>query len=273
MARMTNKLNYPEAVYNAAKASLHRPEDGIYGITSLIGPPAIYFYRRERWDELEFDVDDFLWSLFGIAWHSFLTTHAGGAQVAEESLMVKVNDVIIRGQLDVRNFDGRVEDYKVTSGWSFVFAKPEWEQQLNAYAQLCTSMGYKVTELVIHAFLRDWSELNAMRYNKYPKRKFHTVNVPLWSEEKRKQFILDRIQDHKNGPRPCTPDERWQKETTYAVKKTGVQRARKCFDEKHLADEYISSQKKNADLYIETRPGQCVRCERYCPARTICEYR
>jgi hypothetical protein len=272
IVRIVNKYGYPEYLVRAVKSSLHHPEPGVFGITTLINPPAMRHYRLHHWDDLVTDVDDFLYPMFGTAWHNHVAKFMGECEVAEEQLSIKFEDVIVRGILDVRNFDGTITDHKVTSAWSFVFDKPEWEQQLNLYAFLCGVNGYRVESLCINAFLRDWQEAKAKQYKDYPKKKFHELVIPLWDHDVQMKFLHDRIQDHKNGPRPCTPEERWQKPTVYAVKKKGRQRAVKCCETRVKADDYITS-KSDSKLYIEERPGACIRCERYCVARSVCEYR
>jgi len=136
---------------------------------------------------------------------------------------------------------------------------------------LCEENGYPISGLQINAFLRDWSQLNAMRYEDYPKHRFFSVNVPLWSKEQRKIYIVSRIEDHSHGLRECTPKEKWQKETTYAVKKKGVSTARRVLGTDTEARQWMEQQ-KGTDLYIEERPGECTRCKLYCPVREVCKY-
>ena len=50
------------------------------------------------------------------------------------------------GAIDRQEIDDGVSiyDYKVTSVWSLIFDKPEWERQLNCYAYLVEKKKAKV---------------------------------------------------------------------------------------------------------------------------------
>lgn len=69
---------------------------------------------------------------------------------------------------------------------------------------------------------------------------------------------------------PCTPKERWDKPTTYAVMKPGNKRATRVMD---TADE---AEKLAVDLgkgcYVETRTGESVRCAEYCSCCDFCDF-
>jgi hypothetical protein len=153
-----------------------------------------------------------------------------------------------------------------------VFDKSAWVQQLNSYALLAEANGYHITDLQINAFLVDWMKSNAFKFQDYPKKRFHSVQLPLWKLEDIKVFVQERLHDHLQGLRPCTPEERWQKETTWAVKKQGVATARRVLATESMAKEWIAQQDKKTGLYIEKRVGGCIRCASYCPVRGVCEF-
>lgn len=195
---------------------------------------------------------------------------------SEQTLKMQCDDLILQGTLDLRSAEGAIEDYKVTSAWSFVFGKPEWEQQLNVYALLCEANGIPVKSLTINAFLRDWSERNFQQYKPdYPSRPFYQTTLPLWPLEKRKKFVIDRLADHKAGMRPCTPEERWQKESSWAVVKAGQKRALRVLPSEDEAKKWMSEypDKKSSSVSIQYRPGACTRCDKYCMVRSVCPYR
>lgn len=165
--RLTNNYGYPSCIVAMAKASLSRPVDGIIRVTSLIGPTAIRYYQLHNWDDIVVDVDEFIQSGFGTAWHRYLASFASSIPelYSEQTLQIEDDGIVISGTPDIRLVDA-IEDIKVTSAWSFVFAKPEWEAQLNTYALLASANGFPISSLRINAFLRDWSALNYMRYNR-----------------------------------------------------------------------------------------------------------
>jgi hypothetical protein len=66
----------------------------------------------------------------------------------------------------------------------------------------------------------------------------------------------------------CTEEEMWEKKTTYAVMKNGGKRAKKVFDVKEDAIEFLSQQK---DVhYVETREGERTRCAKFCQVSEYC---
>lgn len=256
-----------------AQSQNKQPDPNVLRVTSLIAPPAIRTYQLSSWDRIVVDVDDFLLAGFGTAWHQYLQrfTPDGGAWYSEQILQMVCDDMIISGTPDLRSTEGDIDDFKVTSAWSFVFAKPAWEEQLNTYALLAEANGFPIHRLTIHAFLRDWSARNAAQYKPdYPDRPFYSVNVPLWTLERRKAFVQSRLADHKNGVRPCTPEERWQRPTTWAVIKDGNKKAARVLDTQQDAAAWMSSKQ---GYHIECRRGSCRRCEDYCVVRSVCEFR
>jgi hypothetical protein len=259
-----------------AQRGLQRPVPGVLRVSSLIAPPALLHYQLKRWNDIVVDVDEFIQSGFGTAWHQYLSGFTGDNTqwFVEQQLQMEADGYLISGTPDLRSTTGGIDDYKVTSAWSFVFTKPAWTQQLNMYALLAEANQFPVNRLRIYAFLRDWSVRNAQRYKPdYPSRPFHTVSIPLWSLEDRKSFLEQRLEDHKSGVRPCTATERWAQPTTWAVKSQGVTRARKVCDTEEQAKKWIAAQKNNTKLSIERRLGACRRCEEYCFVRSVCEYR
>jgi hypothetical protein len=278
MPTLTNKYNYPPPVVTMAEQALYQPDRQVIRCTSLISPPAIREYQLTHWNSISVDVDEFLLSGFGTAWHNYMAAFAAKVQsstwYSEQTLQMKCGDTIIQGTLDLRSIEGAIEDYKVTSCWAFVFGKPEWEQQLNVYALLCEANGIPVTSLTINAFLRDWSSMEAQRYApNYPARPFFRSPLRLWSLDERKEFVQRRLADHLAGLRPCTPEERWQRETTYAVMNGPNKKAARVLDTEAEAKAWIAAHGDDKKYGIVCRPGSCRRCESYCFVRSVCKYR
>lgn len=276
--RLTNKYNYPQCVVAMAQASLSKPVESIIRVTSLIAPPAIRYYQLHNWDDLIVDVDEFIQPGFGTAWHQYLAkyTNSDSGVYSEQNLTIDCSGIILSGTPDLRSTPGDIDDHKVTSAWSFVFGKPEWEQQLNMYALLTEANKFPIKALHINAYLKDWSVYDASRYKPdYPDRPFYHVTLPLWSIEERKHFLEEKLKDHQDGLRPCTEYERWQKPSKWAVKKNGAPKA--CIggvkDREEDAKVFLSKQKNPSAYHIEYRPGGCRRCEDYCPVRSVCEFR
>lgn len=100
--------------------------------------------------------------------------------------------------------------------------KEEWEQQLNLYAHLLRLTGAHVETIQIVAIYRDWSKNKAFDSN-YPSAQVQFFIVPLWSNEVAENFLLERVRLHMKAEAgevlPCTPEERWERPTRFAVMK------------------------------------------------------
>lgn len=272
-----NQYKYPEAVVKAVENEIYKPNIDVWRATELIDSPLVKRLLIKHWDDIEVDVDDYVYSsLFGTAWHKFLSKWEVEAMI-ENRWNIVFNKIPITGQTDIYKMsDGIIEDNKVTSAFAWVFGNIHWTEQLNIYATLIEHSGYPVKKLFINAFLRDWSRYEAMKghNSKYPKHKFHKVKIPLWSRDRREAFLNSRIQLHLNGADYiCSPEERWEKETTWAVKKKGTKKARRVLDTKEAAEKWIIDKKPKGDVFIEERKGECTRCKLYCSARTVCPYK
>ena len=68
---------------------------------------------------------------------------------------------------------------------------------------------------------------------------------------------------------PCTPDQMWEKETVYALKKEGAVRAKSLHQSLEEAEEAL--EKAGKGFFIETRPGERTRCKYYCPVSNYCQ--
>jgi len=100
----------------------------------------------------------------------------------------------------------------------------------------------------------------------------------LWSMEEREAFIKERIHLHSEAlfatdtnedlP-PCTPEECWEKPTTYAVKKEGGVRAKSVHTTKEEAESALESTGKG--YFLEVRAGERTRCAKFCQVSPWCK--
>lgn len=112
--------------------------------------------------------------MFGTSVHAILERSEDTVYSETEArLYANVNGWNLSGAIDrqeINKEDGSVNliDYKVTSVWSVIFGKIEWERQLNCYAYLCEQNYHEVftpfskekkqvNKLNICAILRDWN--------------------------------------------------------------------------------------------------------------------
>jgi hypothetical protein len=106
------------------------------------------------------------------------------------------------------------------------------------------------------------------------------IDIPLWDIKTTENYISERIKLHEQVPAPeCTPEEKWERPTRYAVKKKGRKSAIRVFDNKLEAEleldnqeEKAKAKKKNDKFSIEVRKGENVRCENYCVVNKFCPY-
>lgn len=278
--KLTNELKYPESVYNAALDSIYKPLPDKIRVTELISPPLIRTLTMRHWDDIVVDVDDFLLSMFGTAFHKFLASYeCKDNTIFNQRFDVKIGDYVLTGEPDKFNVNtGILEDYKTTSAWSFVFGHKEWEEQLNLYAHLLRLHGYKVYGLLINAFLRDWT-LNQSRQRgrwDYPDKRFHVCRMKLWDSGDVEKFIDTKITDIITNPeRECTSEEKWERPTTYAVMKDGRKTAMRVLETNEAALDWIEHNVKGTEknkITIDVRQGECVRCNGYCDVSKFCPY-
>ena len=271
--KITNKYNLPDYIYKHLCAS-YPPKENRFSVTDLIGPPLLRNLKMKHWNELEEDASDRLWRFFGRMGHFAMEETATPDSLDEEKMVIPFDGIEVVLKPD-RLVGEDIIDFKFTSVWSFIHGdKPEWENQTNLYAWGFRKHGFEVKNIFIDAILRDWSKRRAKEDNDYPSTPFNRVQIPVWTLEQQEQYLWDRLKAHRQTPPPyCTPKEMWEKPTTYAVKKRGAKRAKRVLDTMTDAQGYLDavvSDKDRKSCEIEVRAGSRVRCEDYCPVRSVC---
>ena len=275
--KITNELGLPEPLVDAVRNDGYTKGNADFSVTGLIAPPHQRKLMGEYGEKITEDVSERIWSLFGQSVHAIIERSAQcstGKYQIEQRLYADIMGKRISGQMDLYDVERRtIQDWKVTSVWSVKDEsyKGDWEKQLNIYRWLAKKNGMEAETLEVVAILRDWSRLERMRRgNGYPPHSVAVREIPIWGDDIVEEYIETRIQLHLNSDPPvCTPRDKWQRETTYAVKKEGAKRAVKVCQTKEKAQEYIN-EKPSDNLSIETREGEAVRCMSYCPARSFC---
>lgn len=269
--KLTNNLNLPEPLYDAVKNDGYSRGDADISVTGLLGPARKRALEIKHWDELEEDASSRIWSLFGQAIHTILE-RANKTGIAERRLSITVDGWKISGGMDLVSKDGTLTDYKTATVWKFLDGKVpvEFEQQLNIYGEILRQNGEAVTKLEIVGLLKDWSKMQLLQNDGYPQTAVIVRNVPLWTSEKVMSLIRERVGAHKAAllslPE-CTPEERWQKDTIYAVHKEGKKSAERLYKNETDAKTHAMQSDK---LYVSVRPGESVRCAQYCSVNKFC---
>jgi hypothetical protein len=267
--QITNYQHLPEPLVSAVK--VWEPERDKIGVTTLCGPPMIRALKLKHWDELSEDAADRIWATMGSLMHKLLEGHVEEGALAEGKLETQWNGYIVRGIFDHFTFvDGTLTDYKFVSIYTAKDGiKPEWEQQLNVYAELMRQNGYDINKLAIVAIYRDWQKSKAQEGG-YPSKAVQTFYVPLWAPERARAYVEQRLQVHARADAgdvdECTPSERWERPTRHALMKKGNKRAVRLYSTRDEAMAAI----KEPNHYVELRQGSNVRCESYCVVSQFC---
>lgn len=276
--KITNKHRVPETLVALASREYYTKGAAQYSVTELLSPPRIRRLREQFHEKVEQDVTDMLWSMLGSALHVVMERGQTEGHITEERLFKEMDGVTISGQIDLQHErDGGVviTDYKFTSAWAVMADKPEWEEQLNVYRWLVeTVKGNRVDALNICALIRDFSRHDTREG--YPAAPIQMISIPMWDLDKTEAFVRRRLDAHRDAKvahefgdalPECTPEERWQSETVYAVKREGRKTAIRVFKDLEEANQLAEKEKG----YVETRPGEPKRCTgNYCGVADWC---
>ena len=279
--KLTNKYNLPQTFVNVLNRPTYTKGKAHLSATEIINSPRIVQLKKIHWDNLEEDVSDKVWAIFGTAIHAVLELGKDEHHIIEQRLHANVDGWDISGAIDLQRVEDDgiiVADYKTTGAWAVMNEKSDWEQQLNIYAWLVEKVKkVPVKKVEIIAIIRDWNRRDAQTREGYPEAPIKVIDVPLWSFEKRESFIKERIHLHSNAlfatetsetlPE-CSPSEMWEKPAFWAVRKIGNKRATAVFDTEDKALAKIEEMGKGYE--IEYRPGERTRCANFCQVRDFC---
>lgn len=191
----------------------------------------------------------------------------------------------VSGQVDLhRGGVLKIQDYKFTSVWTLMMGgRKEWEYQLNTYADLARKNGLDVQALEIIAIFRDWKKADAKRDQSYPQRQVQVIQIPLWTPEEAERWIVHRVRVHQDAELfpvqelVCTDEERWIRDSKFAVMRDGQKNAVRggadfvSRDEAFTFIDQLKQQGKGEGLYVQDRPGFPTRCADFCSAAVVCD--
>ena len=159
--KLTNKFDLPDTFVRILARSNYTKGKAHLSVTELINSPRITQLRKVHYEQLEEDVADKIWAIFGTAIHAVLEHGKGDNQIVEQRLHANIDGYDISGAIDLQEVqpDGiAISDYKTTGAWAVMNEKKDWEEQLNIYAWLVEKVKKTpVTSLTIVAIIRDWS--------------------------------------------------------------------------------------------------------------------
>ena len=285
--KLTNNFGMPETILNVIARPQYSKGKANMSVTELLNSPRIVQLKRKHWDSLTEDAADMVWSIFGTAIHNILEHGKGDNHIVEERIHAELSGMRISGAIDLQEVTDNgivVSDYKTTSAWAVMNEKQDWHNQLNSYAYLVeAAKKLPVCKLQIVAIIRDWSRRDAVTREGYPKAPIVVIDIPLWSFEEREAYVKSRISLHgdalfeveTDGDMPdCTPEEMWEKPTTYALKRDGSVRAKSVHETSEAAEAALANAtekaKKGEKFLIEIREGDRTRCSNFCQVAGMC---
>lgn len=246
--------------------------------TTLVNPPQLEALKLTV-DYTE-DYGDMLFMLMGSAVHYIIERSPTENSLTEERLHTRVGDWVVSGKIDDYS-DGVLRDWKFSSIYAVQGDKADWHAQANINAHLLRKHGFPVERIEYWVMLRDWSKSAALRGATEHKSPFVQKEVPIWSEEKAHEYIVNRVLKHSAAREheldslheafPCTSDEMWERPATWKVIKHGAKRASKNFNnEKDAAIDCANRNMKKNEYTVQFVRGERGRCSGYCPVASAC---
>ena len=274
-----NELGLPQAFINALNLEKHN-EKGCYSATTLLKGACETILADRHFDEIEIDVADCVWQIWGTAVH-LIFEKAGIEGFTEEKFSVPVSNSKVTGRVDLYDLENEtIYDWKTASTWKVQFNDfSDWDKQGLIYAWLMKQNGLNVKEVKFVALLKDHSKSKARKDMEYPQKPVvvHTVQVTEEALKEIEAFINLKVRQFEVAETlvdekltPCTKEERWATEDKWAIMKAGRKTALKVCDSEEEAKS-LMAEKGGTD--IEFRPGENKKCvDGYCACRNFCPF-
>lgn len=174
--------------------------------------------------------------------------------------------------------DGRVEDFKSTSTYTWVNDTKTDDYQLQgSIYRWIDPVRITKDEIAINFIFTDWSPAWVDPNTNYPPAATAQKLIPLMSLQETEAWIhrkLSLIEDYNEAPEKeiplCTDTELWRKDPVWKYYKNPASRKRstKNFDNSIAAYNYMANEGGGQGIVIE-QPGLAVACK-YCPAFEAC---
>lgn len=279
--KITNKLNLPQPFVDAVTKE-YQYKDKQYSVTSILKDVREILLTRRHNNEIEQDVADMIWLIFGTAVHKVLEdSQEEETEFKEEHFVEEVeNGYKLSGQADLYNAKEKmVTDYKTCSVWKITYDDwDDYKKQLLMYGWAFRKMGFPVEKGQIVAVVKDHSKTKAKvdsNYPQYPvyKKVFKFTDkdfeeIEMFIKEKFKE--ISKYEDVSDDELPlCSEESRWNDGDKYAVKKKGNKRALRVYDTLEDAETHL---KQDENLELEIRKGEDKKCLEYCSCCEFCNY-
>ena len=273
--RLTNNLRLHPIILQASEESIQRPTLDAIRVTELLNPPIIKNLMVKHFDDIEQDVSELAWSMFGTSVHGMFEKLHRPGMAQGLGMEATIDGQKIKGTLDLLDFVAKeIIDFKTTTVWKIVYGDYDhFIKQLNLYRWLLAQYGIMVDKLTNILILKDWKSRDAKNSTgNYPKSPIINYSAKVVPLEQVQKYIEGRLNIYKTQPFTiCSAEDRWEK-VTYAVMQAGKKRAitngvKNSYEE---AKQFMLTQK--GDLTIEKRGGNPLRCLEYCPVKNFCPF-
>jgi hypothetical protein len=280
---VTNTFNLPQPFVDLVSESSYSAGEADITTTSLFQPPKIRELAKRHADKIVEDASDRVWTMLGTANHYVLEQIAKRnpeRYVTEERFYMDVDGMKLGGQIDLYDKQEQVlYDYKVSSVYKAMSDdRFEWTAQAAVNRLLLEHNGYQVKRAAIILVMKDWRMRDSKIKADYPKCPVVEIKLDAWKPEETFAYIKSRITLHQQAKDLsddeipiCTPEERWEKPTIYAVlPKEGAKRAVNggLYESESEAKEHA----KRISGAVERREGSCARCMDFCRVRQFCQF-
>jgi hypothetical protein len=275
----TNIHKLPPEVYACLTKERYSGDDEDkvtdYSATSLVAPTQQVILKKRYPGQGAGDAIDRVWVLFGHIAHALLEEHGSEDSITEKRFYRTILGRVISGQSDHYK-DRKITDYKSTSVYKLKKKDfDDWTKQLNIYAFLHECDGYPVDTLRVVAICKDW-RLSEAYEKDYPTAPIVIIPILKWSLAARTRYITERVQaliaaeSKPDALLPeCTPKEKWQQTTDWAIIRPGRKTAVRRFPTKDEAVEYLAAHQQEGDE-VRRRFSPARRCLNYCSVKEVC---
>lgn len=284
--RITNRLGLPQPIVDAATRD-HEYTPKRYSVTQMLKGPREAILARRHSDEIEGDVADMAWTIFGPSMHLLLEQSQESATQLKENYITAdmPNGYVLSGIFDLYDdATGTVTDYKSATVWKVICGEwDDYREQLLSYVWMLRQIGFDARRGEIVAILKDHSKAKARTERDYPDHPFYVIGWD-FSDEELAEFgeriaakfrEIERCEALPDDDLPlCTPKERWAKPDQWAVMKQGNKKSSKNFDNEPDAIRYAAKLQEDSGrkCHVEHRPGKDQKCLEYCDCRPFCNY-
>lgn len=284
--QITNTLGLPDPFVSAVTSEYTHTEKR-YSVTALLKGTREAILQRRHDDEIQQDVADMAWLIFGTAVHSVLeNAQETSTQLKENKIIVPMpNGYEVSGIFDLYDdATGTVTDYKTASVWKVIYV--DWDDYRNqtlAYCWLLRQIGFDARRGEVVALLKDHSKSKAEHESGYPQFPIYRIGWDFTDVDfdGMGKFIAAKLREIEEAEKLpddqlplCTKEERWGKADSWAVKKAGNKRAAKVHDSQEAAEHHAAqlAEQQGCAYEVEYRPGEDTKCMKYCSAREFCDH-